>query len=61
MSKRQIRKFCVLAGCGGVVFQLAGCASGLLNGFIQDAIGLIIGGLITNLIQGVTDATNMTA
>lgn len=60
MKKRQMRKFFVLAGCGGVMFQLAGCASSLLNGFLQDSIGLLIGGLLTSLIRGVTDATNTT-
>ena len=61
MNKRLMKKFALLAATGGVVLQLAGCVSGLLNSFIQDAIGIVIGGIVVQLLRAVTPATDMAA
>ena len=61
MNQRQMKKFAVLAATGGVMLQLAGCASSLLNSFVQDAIGLIIGNIVVQLLRGLQPAADTMA
>lgn len=61
MNQRLMKKFALLAATGGVMLQLAGCASSLLNSFVQDAIGLVIGNIVVQLLRGLQPMTDMTA
>lgn len=62
MTKRQIRKTIYLALSGGVLLQLAGCVSLLLNNLAQQVIGTVVGGLLVQLLRGagITDGTGTT-
>lgn len=54
MKRQLVRKFVALAISGGVLFQLAGCASLLINNLLQQVVGTVVGTVLVGLIQAAT-------
>lgn len=57
MKRQLVRKFVALAITGGVLFQLAGCASLLINNLLQQVVGTVVGTVLVGIIQAATGQT----